>query len=144
MFGLFVVLTPQEYIFELKIFTMKTRIFLLSSVLIIVAVLIVSCYKSKSSYNSSSTTNSKVSITSSGFSPASVTIVTGSTVSWTNNDNMAHTVTTADGGINSGDIAPQSSYTKTFTTAGTYNYYDAHNTNMTGVLIVTTSSGGGY
>ncbi len=122
---------------------MKTKKNLLSSVLVIATVLIVSCYKSKSSYNNS-TTNSKVSITSSGFSPASVTIVTGSTVSWANNDNVVHTVTTADGSINSGDIAPESSYTKTFTTAGTYNYYDAHNTNMKGVLIVTGSSGGGY
>jgi plastocyanin len=121
---------------------MKTRNFLLPGVLIIVTALIVSCYKNKSDYNST-TTNAKVSITSSGFSPASLTIVSGSTVSWTNSDNTAHTVTTADGSINSGDIAPESTYTKTFTTAGTYNYFDAHNMNMTGVLIVTASSGGG-
>lgn len=81
---------------------------------------------------------------SSAYSPASLTIVTGSTVTWTNNDNMVHTVTTADESINSGDIAPGSSYTKTFTTTGTYSYYDAHNTSMKGVLIVTGSSGGGY
>ena len=108
----------------------------------IVTVLIVSCYKNKSSYNSSNTTNAKVSIMSSGFSPASLTVVTGSTVTWTNNDNVVHTVTTADGSINSGDIAPESSYTKTFGTAGTYSYYDAHNTSMTGVLVVGGSSGG--
>lgn len=124
---------------------MKTRFFLIASVLVVVSFLIVSCYKNKSDYNSSSTTESKVSIMSSAYSPASLTIVSGSKVTWTNNDNMAHTVTTAEGSINSGDIAPGSSYSKTFTTAGTYNYYDAHNTSMTGVLIVSaTSSGGGY
>ena len=122
---------------------MKTRNFLHFGILIIVMVLIVSCYKNKSSVNSNAT-NSKVSITSSGFSPASLTIVTGSTVTWTNNDNMVHTVTTGDGSINSGNIAAQSSYTKTFSTAGTFNYYDANNTSMKGVLIVTGSSGGGY
>jgi plastocyanin len=121
---------------------MKTKNFLLPSILVIVTALIVTCYKNKGDYNST-TTESKVSITSTGFSPASLTIVTGSTVSWTNNDNMVHTVTTAEGSINSGDIAPASTYTKTFSTAGTYNYYDAHNTNMKGVLIVTASSGGG-
>jgi len=123
---------------------MKKRIFLLVSVLTIAAFVMVSCYKSKSSYNSNTTT-SKVSITSSGYSPASLTVTNGSTVTWTNNDNMAHTVTTTEGSINSGDIAPGSSYSKTFTTAGTYTYHDSNNTNMTGVLIVTTAStSGGY
>jgi len=125
-----------------KILTMKTRILFLISVLSAVTFLNVSCYKSKSSYNSATT--SKISITSSAYSPASLTIANGSTVTWTNNDNMVHTVTTAEGSINSGDIAPGSSYSKTFTTAGTFNYYDAHNTDMKGVLIITTSTGGGY
>jgi len=34
-----------------------------------------------------------VNSTSSGFSPASVTIGVGGTVTWTNNDNVTHTVT---------------------------------------------------
>jgi plastocyanin len=123
---------------------MKKRILLLVSILVTAAFVMVSCYKSKSSYNSNTNT-SKVSITSAGYSPASLTITKGSTVTWTNNDNMSHTVTTTEGSINSGDIAPGSSYTKTFTTAGTYNYSDMHNSNMTGVLIVTAAaSGGGY
>ena len=120
---------------------MKTRILLLVAALITVTFLIVSCYKSKSSYNS--TTTSKISITSSAYSPASVTVANGSTVTWTNNDNMVHTVTTAEGSISSGDITPGSSYSKTFTTAGTYNYYDAHNTSMMGVLVVTAAASGG-
>lgn len=122
--------------------TMKTKVFLLAAALSSVTFLIISCYKSKSSYNSATT--SKVSITSSAFSPASLTVTNGSTVTWTNDDNMVHSVTTSEGTLNSGDIAPGSSFTKTFTTTGTYNYYDAHNTNMKGVLIVTGSSGGGY
>jgi len=122
---------------------MKTKISLLLSVLI-AAFVLVSCYKSKSSYNSSSST-AKISITSSGYSPASLTVTNGSTVTWTNNDNITHTVTTDEGSINSGDIAPGSSYSKTFATAGTYTYHDAHNANMTGVLIVTmASTTGGY
>src|SRR5215467_13581844 len=114
---------------------MEARILLLISVLITAAFVMMSCYKSKSSYNSNTTT-SKISITSTGYSPASVSVTSGSTVTWTNNDNMSHAITTAEGSINSGDIAPGSSYSKTFTTAGTYNYYDTHNINMTGVLIV--------
>ena len=124
---------------------MKTRILFALSVLITVSIIIASCYKSKNSYNSSSSTTSKVSITSTGYSPSSLTVAMGSTVTWTNNDNTAHTVTNAEGSINSGDIAPGSSYSKTFAAVGTYNYNDTHNTNMTGVVIVTTaSSTGGY
>jgi plastocyanin len=72
-------------------------------------------------------------------------VVSGSTVTWTNTDNTIHTVTTEDGTINSGDIAPGASFSKTFMATGTYNYHDAHNTTMMGVLVVAAaSSGSGY
>jgi len=122
---------------------MKTRSFFFIGALVVV-ILIESCYKNKSSYNSPSGT-SKTIITSSAYSPASLTVVSGARVTWTNNDGTAHTVTTEDGAINSGDIAPGSSYSKRFMTTGTYNYHDARNTDMKGVLIVSTaSSGSGY
>jgi plastocyanin len=122
---------------------MKARFFWLVSALVVATLLIVSCYKSKSSYNSAPGT-SKITITSSAYSPASLTVVSGSTVMWTNSDNTVHTVTTEDGTLNSGDIAPGSSYSKTFMSAGTFNYHDAHNTAITGVVVVSASSGGGY
>ena len=78
----------------------------------------------------------------SNFSPGSLTVTTGSKIIWTNDDNTVHTVTATDGSFNSGDIAVGSSYTKTFSSAGTFNYHDDHNTNMTGVLIITGSAGG--
>jgi plastocyanin len=123
---------------------MKTRFFLSMSALVVATFLIVSCYKSKSSYNSTPGT-SKITITSSAYSPASLNVVSGSTVTWTNTDNTIHTVTTEDGTINSGDIAPGASFSKTFMATGTYNYHDAHNTTMMGVLVVAAaSSGNGY
>ena len=122
---------------------MNARSFLVISALVVMMVLIASCYKNKNDYNGAAGT-SKISITSSAYSPASLTVVSGSTVTWTNGDNMPHTVTTEDGNINSGDIAPGSSFSKTFMTTGTYNYHDVHNTDMTGVLIVSAPSGGGY
>ena len=123
---------------------MKTRSFLFISAVVAVTFLIASCYKSKSSYNSAQG-DSKITITNSAYSPASLTIASGSTVTWTNSDSTSHTVTTEDGSINSGDIAPGSSYSKTFMTAGTYNYHDAHNTAVMGVVVVSApSSGGGY
>ena len=107
------------------------------------AIIITSCYKSKSSYNISPTSY-KITMKNSVFSPASLTVVAGSNVTWMNDDTVIHTVTATDGSFNSGDIAIGSSYSKTFSTVGTINYSDTHNTNMTGMLIVTGSSGGGY
>src|SRR6476469_1086669 len=129
---------------KLKILTMKTKSFFFIGGLVVVIFLIVSCYKSKSSYNSTPGT-SKITITSSAYSPASLNVVSGSTVTWTNTDNTIHTVTTEDGTINSGDIAPGASFSKTFMATGTYNYHDVHNTTMIGVLVVAAaSSGSGY
>ena len=122
---------------------MKARFFLSTTALVVAIFLIVSCYKSKSNYNSTAGT-SRITITSSAYTPASLTVVSGSTVTWTNNDNTIHTVTTEDGTINSGDIAPGSTFSKTFMTTGTYNYHDTHNTTIMGALVVAASSGGGY
>jgi len=122
---------------------MKTKN-LFSSALLIVssAILLTACYKSN---NNGSVTNNTIRMNNSAFSPSNLTVVAGSTVTWMNDDNIIHAVTTADGSINSGDIAVGSSYTKTFSTAGTFNYFDSHNANMTGVLtVVVSSTGGGY
>ena len=120
---------------------MKTRNLLIGT-LFAAAFLVVACHKSN--YNDDNNASNKVSISSTGFSPATITVTSGATVTWTNKDTTVHTVTTMDGSINSGDIAAGSSFTQTFATEGTFNYYDTHNTAMTGVLVVTKSSGGGY
>lgn len=105
-------------------------------------VMLMSCYKSNNAYNSSNANNYTITMKNSTFTPASLTVAPGSKITWTNNDNIVHTVTAMDGSFNSGDIALNSSYSKTFSTAGTFSYHDDHNTNMTGVIIVTGSSGG--
>jgi len=122
---------------------MKTKLFMIIGAFISISFLISSCYKSNNTNYNTTPTSNKVTITSAGYSPASLTVVVGSSVTWTNNDNAVHTVTTSDGSINSGDIATGSSYSKTFGAAGTFNYYDTNNNNLMGVLIVTTSPGGG-
>ncbi|MEO5927186.1 MAG: plastocyanin/azurin family copper-binding protein [Patescibacteria group bacterium] len=57
---------------------------------------------------------------SNGFVPTTTTIKAGSTVTWTNGDVVPHTVTAA--GFNSGDILPGKTYTRTFTTTGSFDY----------------------
>lgn len=73
------------------------------------------------------------------FSPQSVTIRVGDTVTWTNMGSATHT-TTSDSGDpaswNSGDLAPGKSFSFTFTKAGTYTYHCAIHPFMTGTIIV--------
>jgi len=69
------------------------------------------------------------------FEPKTVTIKVGQTVTWTNQDSVTHTVT-GDGGISSGDLSKGKSYSKTFDTAGTFNYHCSIHPSMTGQVIV--------
>jgi plastocyanin len=69
------------------------------------------------------------------FNPSKVTIKVGGTVTWTNSGPSTHTVT-GDGGIDSGDLSKGKSYSKTFDTAGTFNYHCSIHPSMTGQVIV--------
>lgn len=69
------------------------------------------------------------------FSPATVQITVGGSVTWTNEDSATHNVQ-GDGGIASGDLAQGANYTKKFDTAGTYNYHCSIHPTMTGQVIV--------
>ena len=124
---------------------MKTKKNLKSVLLIIGTVIIITgCEKDKTDNVSG---NFVVTMKNAAFSPASLTIAAGSTVTWTNDDNVIHTVTATDGSFDSGDIAVGASYSKTFSATGTINYNDMHNTSMTGILIISGSpvgGGGGY
>ena len=75
------------------------------------------------------------------FSPASITVSVGDTVTWTNNDPQTHTATADDASWNSGNIAGGGG-TKavTFTTAGTFPYHCAIHSSMTGSITVTAAA----
>lgn len=59
------------------------------------------------------------------------------TVTWTNYDVSAHTVTSTNNMFDSGNINSGESYTHTFTAAGTYQYYCIYHPWMTGTVVVT-------
>lgn len=63
----------------------------------------------------------QVKISGFAFSPATLAIKAGTTVTWTNLDAAPHTVT-GSGGFLSGQIGQGGTYTYTFTAPGTYEY----------------------
>ncbi|MEM3170416.1 MAG: plastocyanin/azurin family copper-binding protein [Candidatus Nitrosotenuis sp.] len=75
--------------------------------------------------------------TSSCYLPNAVTVKTGTKVTWKNVDSAAHTVTSGkdaipDGNFDSGIIMAGKSFSHTFKSAGTYNYYCIVHPWMTG------------
>jgi amicyanin len=76
----------------------------------------------------------EVEIVDFAFSPATVTIAVGDTVTWTNADAVAHTATGA--GFDSGLLEQGESYSVTFTAPGTYDYLCTPHPTMTGRIVV--------
>jgi plastocyanin len=71
------------------------------------------------------------------FNPPSIEIPAGGSVTWTNEDNSPHTATGLDrDALQSGAIAFGDSYTQTFDTAGTFEYFCEFHPNMEGVIVV--------
>lgn len=78
----------------------------------------------------------RVSIKNLAYDSASVEIAPGTTVTWTNGDPLAHTVTATEGAFDSGEIAPGESWSYTFTKAGTFDYACTPHPFMTGRVVV--------
>ncbi len=74
------------------------------------------------------------------FTPSTLTVSAGTTVTWTNTDySLTHRVysTAMTPVFDSGNITPGQSFSFTFTTAGTFPYECLIHTNMTGTITVT-------
>ena len=80
---------------------------------------------------------SKVTIKDFAFSPATIKVKAGTTVTWTNQDSTQHTVTVDSGvGPRSQPLDNGDSYSYTFAQSGTYTYKCTFHPNMTGKVIV--------
>lgn len=81
----------------------------------------------------------KVNIQATQFNPANVTMVLGSTITWTNVDTDVHSIVSDDGtSYNSGNIAAGASVSLTPGANGTYNYHCGIHPTVTGVFYVVT------
>jgi plastocyanin len=77
-----------------------------------------------------------VAIKAGGFSPVSRTIQTGDSIRWRNDDTVNHQVVADNGSFASPVLRPKGTYTKTFTTSGTYRYRDALEPAERGTIVV--------
>ncbi len=79
-----------------------------------------------------------VNIKSYSFQPATLRVPAGTTVTWSNLDNVQHTVTSdVQGLFNSGVIMPGKQFVYTFVVPGTYSYHCSIHPGMKGTITVT-------
>lgn len=85
------------------------------------------------------TSTASVSIKNLAFDPTPINIAAGTTVTWTNNDSVTHTVTSdsdSSESFDSGHLAPGATFTHTFNNAGTISYHCTIHPFMHGQVIV--------
>ena len=69
-----------------------------------------------------------------------MTIKAGTTVTWTNRDDIPHTVASKDRLFKSKVMDTDESYSFTFTTPGEYSYFCSLHPHMTGTIVVEAGS----
>jgi len=71
------------------------------------------------------------------FSPSPITVARGTSVTWTNLDGVAHTVTADDGSWGSSTLGQGATYSHVFTSSGSYTYHCAIHPFMKSTVVVT-------
>ena len=114
----------------------KNRIASVVPVILLFSTILVSCSKSSGTNNNIAQAPNTVSIVNMAFTPATITVTAGTTVTWNNNDNITHTVTADDDSYDSGNIGAGSSFTRTFSIAGSYPYHCTIHPSMKATIVV--------
>jgi len=83
-----------------------------------------------------SAANAAVKIDNFVFGPRTLTVPVGTTVTWTNVDDIPHTSVSTEGVFKSKVLDTDDKFSYTFTKAGTYAYYCTIHPKMTGQIVV--------
>jgi LPXTG-motif cell wall-anchored protein len=86
--------------------------------------------------------SASVTISDFKFSPSSVTVNVGDTVTWSNDGPTVHTATANDGSFDTGILNKGESGSATFDQAGTISYICTPHPNMKGTIVVQAASAG--
>lgn len=88
-------------------------------------------------------TEAAVAIDNFTFSPERLTVKAGTTVTWTNHDDIPHTVASSAKLFKSRVMDTDEQYAFTFMTPGTYSYFCSLHPHMTGTIVVEAATTGG-
>jgi plastocyanin len=78
----------------------------------------------------------QVKIDNFSFAPQTLTVTAGTTVTWTNHDDVPHNVVSTDKVFKSKTMDTDEKFSYTFAKPGTYNYYCSIHPRMTATVVV--------
>ena len=78
----------------------------------------------------------RVEIVGLAFSPETLTVPAGTTVTWVNSDSVSHTATSDDDVWDSGTLTSDGEFSFTLDEAGTFSYFCKIHPSMTGSIVV--------
>ena len=107
-----------------------------TAAVIIAIVLLVAGSPNVTANDQPSAATAEVKIDNFSFTPQTLTIAVGTTVTWTNRDDIPHTVVSTDGVFKSKVRDTDEKFSYTFTKAGTYPYFCSVHPKMTGKIVV--------
>jgi plastocyanin len=91
---------------------------------------------SAASLGEKSASSTEVKIDNFSFGPPNLNIPAGTTITWTNHDDVPHVVASDDKIFKSKALDTDDHFSFTFTKPGTYNYYCAIHPKMTAKIVV--------
>jgi plastocyanin len=115
---------------------MKKRFTLRMAVLLMLLVGLVVLGREKSQAGSQSNATDEVKIDNFSFTPTTVTVAAGTTVTWMNSDDVPHTVVSDDQIFKSKVLDTDERFSYTFTKPGTYPYFCSVHPKMTAKIVV--------
>jgi manganese oxidase len=75
-------------------------------------------------------------LSTTAYLPNPITITVGTTITWTNNDNVSHDVTSQNNLFFSGNMAPGQTFSQKFQSTGSFPYYCTIHPMMVGTVTV--------
>jgi plastocyanin len=103
---------------------------------VMLAALLLSAASPGSSAKAPQPASAEVKVDNFSFGPASLTVAVGTTVTWTNRDDIPHTVVSTDKVFKSKVLDTDEKFSFTFAKAGTYPYFCSVHPKMTGSVVV--------
>ena len=82
-------------------------------------------------------TSAVVTIADFAFGPPEITVAAGTTVTWSNDDSVSHTVDATDDSFVTDPLGDGATFSHTFDTAGTFGYICGIHPSMSGTVVVT-------
>jgi len=114
----------------------KKQLTLTKAAFLLLLVALVALGSKTAQAGSPSSAAREVKIDNFSFTPNTLTVAAGTTVTWTNSDDIPHTVVSVDKTFKSKVLDTDDKFSYTFTKPGTYSYFCSVHPKMTGKIVV--------